>query len=68
MGKKSMSPILREVLILIGALFLVVFMCRLWPLLLLMIIAVFVALIVLLFKQKTAIMHMFYRENLRNVR
>ena len=51
MGKKSMSPILREVLILIGVLFLVVFMCRLWPLLLLMIIAVFVALIVLLFKQ-----------------
>ena len=51
MGKKSMSPILREVLILIGILFLVVFMCRLWPLLLLMIIAVFVALIVLLFKQ-----------------
>lgn len=51
MGKRSMSPILREILILIGILFLVVFMCRLWPLLLLMIIAVFAALIVLLFKQ-----------------
>ena len=51
MDKKSMSPILREVLILIGVLFLIVFMCRLWPLLLLMIIAVFVALIVLLFRQ-----------------
>lgn len=51
MKKTSLGPIFREILILIGALFLIVFMCRLWPLLLLMIIGVFVALIVLLFKQ-----------------
>lgn len=55
MGKKSMSLILREVLLVIGSLFLIVFMCRLWPLLLLMIIAVFVALIVLLFKQSNKV-------------
>ena len=51
MKKTSLGPIFREILILSGALFLIVFMCRLWPLLLLMIIGVFVALIVLLFKQ-----------------
>lgn len=42
--------IIREVLILIAALALIVFMCRLWPLLLLMIIGLFVAMIVLLFR------------------
>ena len=55
MNKKPVSPILREILISIGALFLIVFMCRLWPLLLLMIIAIFVALIILLFKQSNKV-------------
>lgn len=51
MGKKSMSSILREILVSVGVLFLIMFMCRLWPLLLLILIAIFVAMIVLLFKQ-----------------
>ena len=51
MNKNPVDPILREILLVIGSLLLIVFVCRLWPLLLLMIIAVFVALIVLLFKQ-----------------
>lgn len=46
-GKES---VVREVLILMGALALIVFMCRLWPILLLMIIGLFVAMIVLLFR------------------
>ena len=42
--------IVREVLLLMGSLALIVLMCRLWPLLLLMIIGLFVAMIVLLFR------------------
>lgn len=42
--------IVREVLLLMGSLALIVLMCRLWPILLLMIIGLFVAMIVLLFK------------------
>lgn len=42
--------IVREVLLLMASLALVVLMCRLWPLLLLMIIGLFVAMIVLLFR------------------
>lgn len=55
MGKKSMSSILREILVSVGVLFLIMFMCRLWPLLLLILIAIFVAMIVLLFKQANRI-------------
>ena len=42
--------IVREVLLLMASLALIVLMCRLWPLLLLMIIGLFVAMIVLLFR------------------
>ena len=42
--------IVREVLLIMGSLALIVLMCRLWPILLLMIIGLFVAMIVLLFK------------------
>ncbi len=42
--------IVREVLLLMGSLALIVLMCRLWPILLLMIIGLFVAMIVLLFR------------------
>lgn len=42
--------IVREVLLLMAVLAMIVFMCRLWPILLLMIIGLFVAMIVLLFR------------------
>lgn len=44
------GTIVRETLLIIIALMLFVFMCRLWPILLFMIVALFVAMIILLFK------------------
>ncbi|HCB95071.1 MAG TPA: hypothetical protein DEP65_05075 [Ruminococcus sp.] len=49
-GPGGKGFIVREVLLLIAALALIVFMCRLWPLLLLMIIGLFVLMIVLLLR------------------